>query len=248
MRQILLLATLITSTSLFAQGLLNEITPNQLTFNETGTMRSVKTINVTKKYNPFLFENWSNGYIRINDGTLIHRDKLHYNLENSTINLESSPGNLKEFYQLDNQTLKGFGIYDLKTRSVREFFKIQKSQFENPEDLHAEYFEIISDQQSDQPLILKELYKKEIKINVDRKGLGGYAGATPVGSGSRLKQFEAYYVLKNGKYVKTKLSKSKLLKTFSDQKNQVNKFIRENRLDCKNPYEVLRLVRFYNSL
>ncbi|WP_196886631.1 hypothetical protein [Aureivirga sp. CE67] len=238
-----------TSFGQVSPGTMKNIQSQQLTFNETGSARAVQEITRSKELNPFLKKNWSIGHIEIDDNTIISKDRMHYNLENGTINLVSYDDDNEEvdgmFYQLDNSTIRGFRIFDSKNNTPRDFLKIDKSYFEKPNSINAVFFETF-EPNVEKPKLVKEIYK--VKTTIKKSAARGYSGARPAESGVVLKKYVKYYVLHNEKYVRTKLSNSKILKLYSDKKNSLKKYIKENKLNCKKPLDAIAVLNYYYSL
>ncbi|WP_196889080.1 hypothetical protein [Aureivirga sp. CE67] len=247
MKKILLLAFAFLAFAPIAEAQLQTgISNQQLSLAGSGDSRRIRTISATSKLNPFLFTKWSTGYVTFTDSRIFQSDKLHFNLVNSTLNYESDSGKEDEFFQVETSSISSFSLYNEKTKELDKFLKIDKSEFANPDEIVADFFRVYNDQPADKQFLILEYYKKRVTVK-GNDGNGGYSGARAVEASSKMRKYETFFVKKDGKFVETKLSNKKLLKLFSDKKNQLKFYIKKNKLNCKNPEDALKLIEVYYS-
>ncbi|WP_196895907.1 hypothetical protein [Aureivirga marina] len=249
MKKNLLLALLITPLLSFAQ-LQSGISNQQLGFTENGSVRTIQSIQSNKNLNPFLFQKWSTGYIQLKDDVNHSKDKMHFNLESGKVTLESPSGKSAEFFEVDSEMISSFGIRKPGSDKMRIFTKINKADFQNQGEASVSFYEVFSSNEGNKPYLIRKIYKKEVEIKAGNTGNGGYTGASnEQTSGTKMKKYRTFYALnKEGKYVKTKLSKKKLLKLFPDKKNELKKYIKDNDIDASKTDGASEVIKYYHSL
>ena len=249
MKKLILLALLFVPVLTFSQ--MTGITNQQLTNSETGNLRAIKTISAAgEQLNPFLYSDWSKGYVKLTDSVVYNQDKIHFNLESNNVTLESESGNKNEYFELSPSKIISFGIREKDTEKTRVFQKFNSSDFQNKKEGSVNFFEVISSSRKSEPVLIHKIYKKEVQIKANNSGSGGYGGASAAPtSGSKLKKYEYFYFKnKNGKFEKIKLSNKRVLKKFNDKKYALKTFIKENNLNCKKPFHAAQVIEYYYSL
>ncbi len=60
--------------------------------------------------------------------------------------------------------------------------------------------------------------------------------------------YESYYIYKNDAIKSLKKDKEFILSFFEDQKQKVNEYLKDKKLNFKSPYDLINLFKYYNSL
>lgn len=127
-----------------------------------------------------------------------------------------------------------FEIFDETVHKYRKFFVLPYS---NPSNYKAPvFFELLEEGKI--TLLSRELLEYKT-----------YNNAFYGGSYSRLVQTYYYYILKeDGTLEDFRGNKNDLLAMMGNKSKSVEKYIRSNRLDFDDKYDVARIVAYYNSL
>lgn len=127
-----------------------------------------------------------------------------------------------------------FEIFDETVHKYRKFFVLPYS---NPSNYKAPvFFELLEEGKI--TLLSRELLEYKT-----------YNNAFYGGSYSRLVQTYYYYILKeDGTLEDFRGNKNDLLARMGNKSKSVEKYIRSNRLDFDDKYDVARIVAYYNSL
>jgi hypothetical protein len=74
-------------------------------------------------------------------------------------------------------------------------------------------------------------------------------GYTNTSLNSRYKKYTRHYILNsNNKFVQVKLKEKDILKTLSDKKKELKKYIKTNNLNLKKEKDVVKLMTYYHTL
>lgn len=125
-------------------------------------------------------------------------------------------------------------IFDETVHRYREFFVLP---YRNPSNYKAPvFFELL--EEGKMTLLSRELLEYKT-----------YNNAFYGGSYSRLVQSDYYYLLReDGSIEDFRGKKDDLLERMGNKSKAVEKYIRENRLDFDDKYDVVKIVAYYNSL
>ena len=127
-----------------------------------------------------------------------------------------------------------FEIFDETVHKYRKFFALPYS---NPSGYKAPmFFELL--EEGKMTLLARELLEYRT-----------YNNAFYGGSYSRLVQTDYYYLLRgDGTIEDFRGNKNDLLNKMGNKEKAVEKYIRDNRLDFADKYDVAKIVAYYNSL
>jgi len=187
------------------------------------------------KESPFLYNQWKEGYLIINDSIASSQKKIHYNLETGELVIGTKTGKTAT---LTGESLTGFVIND-KNTAHHFFTKINEIEFENS-DSKALFYEVIYSQQK-----INYLIKTERKYILGLHKNKGYKGSTPLDYKKKI----SYYIKNNyGKYVEIKLNKRTILKVLDDKNLEVKAFALSNKINFNKEHDVIRVLDYYYTL
>lgn len=127
-----------------------------------------------------------------------------------------------------------FEIFDETVHKYRKFFALPYSNASNYKA--PVFFELLSE--GKMTLLSRDILEYKT-----------YNGAFYGASYSRLVENTYYYLLKeDGSIEDFRGNKNDLLEHMGKQEKAIDKYIRENRLDIDNKYDVAQIVSYYNSL
>lgn len=183
---------------------------------------------------------WHKGQIVKMDGQ-VFQGLVKYDLDNNLVQLQ---GNSIETFGASN--VSQFEIYDEQYGGIRTFYTL-------PYPLSGDYdtpvfFEILTE--GDNVVLLCREY-----IMTDSRGMGMWGGGMgmnpmwggpPMGGGYKLAF--TYFFIKDGKIAKYTQKKKELLDIFGDRADEVQLFMRKNRLSHDKRGDLLRITAYYNQI
>ena len=180
------------------------------------------------KGHPYLFENWTEGTVRLRNGKSYTIVQLKYNLlldelffkDIKTEQLLAFVIPVVEFKLNDKE--KGSSLF-------RNGYKAIDNQTEKS------YYHVLFDGGTQ---LLKRTSKK---INEEK----------PFNSASTIKSFEVlnfYYISNNTALIKIRKDKKSVLAALANQGDALEKYIQEKTLNIKNEEDLIQLIQYYNSL
>jgi len=188
---------------------------------------------------PFLINDWYNGNLVKNDGTLTGKILLNYHLvDNLLVTMQMENGE-KNFHKLNTNDYTGFVITDDKNK-VYIYTKLEGTQFTKKKKENKFY------------LIVSEPNKNviiEIKKSFKDPNASGWSSSTNTNKRGSYKEKTQAYVLNNsGKYEKVNPSNNAILKIYKDKKNELKQYITDNDIKIKEPVDMIKIVEYYHSL
>lgn len=202
--------------------------------------RSVEiNLNSEKVGHPYMFDNWKEGYLVINDSVFSYQKNMQFDQEQGELILKARVNN--QGVIITDEKVTGFSIKNQMKN--RNFIKLNSEYFEDFEEFsERKFFEIISNFENTNFLI-----KDTQKYLFDPNRSKGYVTVNNLPKVYKTKT--VYFIKnKNGKYVQTKLNKNKILKILNDKKDLVNKFIKTNKLKLSEEFDVVKLLNYYYNL
>lgn len=180
---------------------------------------------------------WHKGQIQMTSGT-VYQGMVKYDLENNLVQLQNH--GIETF---TSSNVKQFEIFDEQYGGIRTFFTLPyplTGDYETPV-----FFEILTEGE-DAILLCRE------HIVVDNRSMGyGPMAMNPlwgpqIGGAYRL-AFN-YFFIKDGKIQRYSQKKKELLDIFDDRADEVNLFMRKNRLSHDKRGDLLRITSYYNQI
>jgi len=187
---------------------------------------------------------WHKGNIFLTDGTSFSGE-LKYDMDNNLVQLQT--GSVTTFTA---SNVVSFDIYDETYGGIRKFYSL-------PYSLNGDYetpifFEVLT--QGDNIALLCREY-----IATDTRGMNNW-GAMGMGMGMGMNPFWGppnftgyrlafnYYFLKNGRLEKYSLKKKDLFSMLPGYDDEIDLFMRKNRLEHDKRGDLLRITAYYNEL
>lgn len=221
-------------TLLFAQ---NRNTYHDDSLNNTG-MELLINYNTENKGNPYLYDEWKEGYLVINDTVISPQKKMQVDLEKGELIVGMGEG---RGTIIDDKSITGFAINKPGNLNKHFYVRIEPSQFKNT-NRTSRFYEVISNLEKTNYLI-----KEEQRYLYDPNKSRGYQteNSLPMEWKKR-----TYYFIKNssGKYIKTKLNKKSVLKVLSDKSKEVKSYVASNKIDLKKENDVVKVLNYYHGL
>jgi hypothetical protein len=181
---------------------------------------------------------WHKGQITTTNGQ-VFQGNLKYDLDNNLVQLQNSG---IETFGASN--VVQFEIFDEQYGGVRTFYSLPYSltgEYETPI-----FFEILT--QGNNIVLLCREY-----ITTDNRGMGMYSPMMmnpiwgPPMSGAYKMAFN-FYFLKDGKIQKYSQKKKELLDILDDRSDEVELYMRKNRLTHDQRGDLLRITAYYNQI
>ena len=179
------------------------------------------------KGNPYLDENFIEGVMVVDDTIRVRNFPLRYNLFKQNMEFISKD----EIYYIINPFRVNYLEFDKK-----KFLYICYA--DKGDDFNG-YFEVLEEGKCD-------LYRRY----TCRLEEGYYNKALSAGDRSyKYVKFEHYYMSKdNEPAVKIKAKKGSLFKIMTENKDEIDNYIKENKLKLSKEEDLIKLVNYYNSL
>jgi len=181
---------------------------------------------------------WHKGNILLTDGTS-YSGLLKYDFENNLVQLQ-----LETVTTFTASNVTSFEIYDEIYGGIRKFYSLPYSLNGNYET--PIFFEVLT--QGENIALLCREY-----IATDTRGMNNWGGMAmnpfwgpPMYTGYRL-AFN-YYFLKNGSLEKYSLKRKDLFSLLPGHEDEIDLFMRKNRLEHDKRGDLLRITAYYNEL
>jgi hypothetical protein len=177
----------------------------------------------------FAFEFWHEGKAVLEGGDTL-RGKLQYSMQSELIQLQYN-NKLETFTP---RKVVFFEIFDQTIRRYRQFYSLPfalTGQYRAPV-----FFELLTEGK----LTLLSREKLEYK---------SYSSFYSYGTTTRLVLTHIYYLLKeDGLIQEFKGKRNDFYELMGSKKEDVREFVKKNKLDFDNEYDIARMIEFYNSL
>jgi hypothetical protein len=188
--------------------------------------------------NQFPSQVWHKGNIFLTDGSS-YSGQLKYDMDNNLVQLQAEA--VSTFTALN---VTSFEIFDETYGGIRKFYSLPYSLNGNYET--PIFFEVLT--QGENIALLCREY-----IATDTRGMNNWGPiamnpfwGTPNFTGYRL-AFN-YYFLKNGRLEKYSLKKKDLFTMLPGYEDEIDLFMRKNRLEHDKRGDLLRITAYYNEL
>lgn len=188
--------------------------------------------------NQFPSQVWHQGQIITTNGQ-IYRGLVKYDLENNLVQIQDNG-----ITTFGASNVSQFEIFDEVYGGIRTFYTLPYSlsgDYETPV-----FFEILTE--GDQIVLLCRE-----QIVIDNRGMGMYGPMAmnplwgpPMGGVYKL-AFN-YYFIKGGRLQKYSLKKKELLDILGDRADEIDLFMRKNRLSHDKRGDLLRITAYYNQI
>ncbi|EOZ98317.1 hypothetical protein A33Q_0971 [Indibacter alkaliphilus LW1] len=180
---------------------------------------------------------WHKGQIQLNSGT-VYQGMVKYDLENNLVQLQNQ--GIETF---SSSNVQQFEIFDEQYGGIRTFYTLPfplTGDYETPV-----FFEILTEGE-DAILLCRE------QIVIDNRGMGyGPMAMNPLWGpqmGGAYKLAFNFYFIKDGRIYKYSQKKKELLDILGDRADEVDLFMRKNRLSHDKRGDLLRITAYYNQI
>ena len=189
--------------------------------------------------NPFLMNDWYEGNLVKNDGTLTDKMFLNYQIVDGFLTFLKMDGDQKTFLKLNDADYKGFMNKDKSNRTYL-YTTISGSEFDKSKK-EDKFYQLI-DPPTNKIIV-------ENRKTFDDPNAGGWGSTTNTTKRGSYKAESTTYVLnKEGKFEKVKLNNSGIQRVFKDKKNEIKAFMKQKNIKISEPQDLILVVKYYYSL
>ncbi|MFM8912586.1 MAG: hypothetical protein ACKOE6_06675 [Flammeovirgaceae bacterium] len=183
---------------------------------------------------PFLVDTWLTGDITLKNGAKINNIATRLNLATNELHIMKTENGINTEIIVQSGSISAVTIYEsavtgLNGRNFGIGFPAVDGFNQNT------FYEIIVNGPAS---LVKNLRKKV----VEEKPFNS-AVAT-----KKFVEYENYYVFVGGKMNRYKKGKEFILQVLEDKKNEIEKFLTENRIKCRTENDCSKVLEYYNSI
>ena len=231
---------LITSTALsFAQPDKSLVGTEENLKNISRSAAFIMTTNMDELYEgikgtPYLFNQWKQGNIYLNDNTYINDVNIKYNIyTDDVLYLHSKSG---DSLIIDRSLINSFEITDDNSGNLVLFKEISLRPDKNDK---STFVKVLYDGKS--KFIIK--YTKTF-IKADYKG--AYSAGRKYDE--YIDDYQYYIITNSTDPVKIKLNKKSVAKALSDKEDKIQSYLNEHHLNLNDEYGIAELLEYYDSI
>ncbi|RYE26798.1 MAG: hypothetical protein EOP45_03215 [Sphingobacteriaceae bacterium] len=184
----------------------------------------MSTKNLEIEGSPFLFDDWKQGSVKLNNGTEYDSTELKLDvLENHLL-----------FKGSNNEPL----MFSEPVKEFKLFFNNNRTQYKlyrNGYDNTMNFYEVLVDGKSQ---LLKH-YKKSLGAKAS------YASSTTV---RMILDAVNYYLYKSNALIAVKKDKKSILNALVDKQTELESYIKINNIKFKDDNDLIKLIIYYNSI
>lgn len=178
----------------------------------------------------FAFEFWHDGKIVLENGDTL-KGKVKYNMQTDLVQLDIND----QYTSYTARKILSFEIYDKTVRRYRNMYSLPYAT--SGEYKAPVFFELLEEGK------ITLLCREALEYRTYSSSFYYYSNYT------RLTVVYKYFLLKeNGDIVPFNGRKNDWMDLMDDRKEEVQKFVRSNRLDFDEKYDLSRIIAYYNSL
>jgi hypothetical protein len=180
---------------------------------------------------PFIFEQWNQGIVRLNNGKSYSNVQLKYDLVSDEVFFKDLKTD--QVLKFVDQVLE-FKL--IPAGQAAEQALIFRNGFLSNEGISPKaYYQVLFDGGV-------KLLKRKIKKVVEIKPFNS-ASSTKI-----FEEIESYYISKENKTIKIRKDKKQILSELADHSEDLEKFIKIEKLNIKLEADLIKLIAYYNSL
>lgn len=230
MKKIIYVSLLLSFTNVFSQN---------LDYEGNGVRKVFIKQNSEIKGNDFLYDEWNNGMLVLNDSVFSKQDYLKYDVYKDHVLIKNMK-NPDEIIEITDGTLTGFAILERGRNLKHDFVKLNSSNFKG--EAVDGFYEIVFNSENTNYFI-----KKNTKIVFDPNRSEGSQTANNL---SLEFQDKTEYYLKNsdGLYVNVRLKKKDIKAILTNNTKAIDSYIKSNKINFNEESDVMKLVNYYYSL
>lgn len=181
---------------------------------------------------PYLYEEWTDGYIKILSGAMFIDLKIKFDTYSNNLII-----NHQENEVLINKWMVDvFAVMDPETNQIREFKLIKLADRKDNQLCEILYEGKIS------------AYRLIESIVTESSNYSGGYGTEKQKHSKFIQSFNYYLLLSAGQTLEIRLNKSSILKILGSKQSELNAYIKKNKLKFKDPLDLVKLLRYYESL
>ena len=214
---------------------------NASNITESSSQAMAMGINTKEEGTKYYTGDWSYGQIELNDTLVQNKQYVIFDMQNNAImlsaNKEKKDLSAKAYF-FSSPKATGFQLVDSKGTPTAYFKKISSKEFADYGISKDYYYEVIDKENL-------SLLKRHI---VEFVTMGTASGFGANKSTSKYKHQQVYYIKDHDKYKEVKLTKSSILKTLSDKKNELTSFSKKQKLSFSKEEDLIKLIDYYHSL
>jgi hypothetical protein len=199
-------------------------------------------VNVLAQGQQFPSQIWHKGTIFLSDGTSFS-GQLKYDMDNNLIQLQA-----EAVTTFTASNVESFEIYDETYGGIRKFYSL-------PYSLNGDYetpifFEVLT-QGENIALLCREYIATDTRGMNNWGAMGMGIGMNPFWGPANFTGYRLafnYYFLKNGRLEKYSLKKKDLFSMLPGHDDEIDLYMRKNRLEHDKRGDLLRITAYYNEL
>lgn len=231
-KKIVLALFLAFSMQVFSQG--GMIVENKQVYIRTdGLTTTLPKQKTAPKGSVYLSKDWLVGTIILKDSTYISDYPFKYNVRSKFVEIKEGADNIKilsanRVSMMLSQGTKGPIIYKNASEYIKQY----------PELGACDFIQIMA---NGQVSLIDKLTMDMVESN--------YNAAMDAGETSdKYYVVHTYYIIKDGTIHKIKKNKKSILKILNDKETELATYIKTNKIRIKEPFEIAKVVNYYNSL
>lgn len=183
------------------------------------------------KGTPYFNDEWLTGDVYFQDTTEINKISIRYNIY--TDELEFINNTSGQVFVINSDKISGFRFHEPENPL---YFKYMSLKPKKPDE--KSFFQILYEGKT--RLLLK--HKKQF-IQADYKG--AYASGNKY---DEYKDDKIYYLVKDDEPAqRIKLTNKSVLSALEDDQPVLKEYASDNKIDCTNPEDIIRLLKFYDN-
>lgn len=231
MKRFIYVGSLLTITSLFSQN------GDNLAKEDRGRVIIVQSNEIKGK--DYIYDEWNKGMLVLNDSVFSVQDYLKYDALKDRVFIKNM-SNVSEVIEISDKSLTGFSILEKDRNIKHDFVKLQKKYFTG--DTEKGFFEVVFNLQNTNYFI-----KRTTKILFDPNRS---EGSQTINNYPLEYQDKVTYYIKNkdGLYEKVKLNKKEINSVINQHSNEIDSFVKMNKINYNKESDVMKLVNYYYSL
>ena len=201
----------------------------------TGTVQTFDERYEGVKGSPFLLEQWTPGMVFMHNGKVFDRLQVKYNLYLDEIAVKRPDG--AEVVP-DKNAVRSFTLDSTSTGQLRRFIRVNYLTNHHLFPPHH-FVEVLYEGES---MLLATHDKKLIRADYQK----AYSAGRPYDMfGETMTKY--YWIAPDGQVNVLKPGRKAVAKLFSDKKNSIDTFVKENAIDLKSRQGLVQVVRHYDQ-
>jgi len=184
----------------------------------------------------YLFKEWNNGMLVLNDTVFSNQKYLKYDAFRDRVLIKKS----NQIIEITDRSLTGFSILAVNSNFKHDFVKLNSTDFIGGSK--DGFYEVVYNEQKTNYFI-----KKESKVIYDPNRS---KGSQTINNYPLKYDSKTDFFIKNdaGLYVKVRLNKKDINTLLSKNSKRIKQFIKDEKINYRKEEDVLKLVNYYYSL